>query len=163
LVRTLEIELQVANTNDERWHWRQVKTRNDRGDALKLAQFSALNQLRLVHVPRSEMRQWRALIAYRQHLVQRRTKIKNHIRELLLREGQLLPRYRSAWTADGIAALEAMSKPFSEVTLTELWRGELAVELAQFKAGSALVLRHCVIAHIRIRNRTYGGVGGRRR
>ena len=101
---------------------------------MKLAQLSALNQLRLVHVPQSEIRQWRALIAYRQHLVQRRTKIKNHIRDLLLREGQLLPRYRSAWTQEGIANLEAMSKPFSEVSLAELWRGELGVELAQFKA-----------------------------
>ena len=58
LVRTLEIELEVANTNDERWHWRKVKSKNDRADALKLAQFSAMNQLRLVHVPQSEMRQW---------------------------------------------------------------------------------------------------------
>lgn len=134
LVRALGIELQVANPNDERWQWRKVKTKNDRADALKLAQLSAMNQLRLVHVPQSEIRQWRALIAYRQHLVQRRTKIKNHIRDLLLREGQLLPRYRSAWTQEGVANLEAMSKPFSEVSLDELWRGELGVELAQFKA-----------------------------
>ena len=69
LVRTLGIELQVVNPNDERWQWRKVKTKNDRKDALKLAQLSAVNQLRLVHVPPSEMRQWRALIAYRQHLV----------------------------------------------------------------------------------------------
>jgi len=96
LVRTLGIELQVANTTDERWHWRKVKTKNDRRDALKLAQLSAMNQLSLVHVPQTEVRQWRALIGYRAKLVQRRTKIKNHIRELLLREGQLLPRHRSA-------------------------------------------------------------------
>ena len=137
LVRTLEIELEVANTNDERWHWRKMKSKNDRGDALKLAQFSAMNQLRLVHVPQSEMRQWRALIAYRQHLCQRRTKIKNHLRELLLREGQLLPRYRSAWTQEGIARLAAMVKPLREVSPAELWRGELGVELAQFQAVQA--------------------------
>jgi transposase len=134
LVRSLGIEIQVANTNDERWHWRKVKTKNDRRDALKLAQLSARNELELVHVPESEMRQWRALIAYRQHLVQRRTKIKNHIRDLLLREGQVLPRYRSAWTQVGLAALEAMVRPLQEVSMAELWRGELEVELAQFKA-----------------------------
>src|SRR5256885_11238004 len=67
LVRALGIEIQIANANDERWQWRKVKTKNDRADALKLAQLSALNQLRLVHVPQSEIRQWRALIAYRQH------------------------------------------------------------------------------------------------
>jgi transposase len=137
LVRSLGIEMQVASTNDERWQWRKVKTKNDRRDGLKLAQLSARNELDLVHVPQSEMRQWRALIAYRQHLVQRRTKIKNHIRELLLREGQLLPRHRSAWTQDGLAALEAMVKPLREVSMDELWRGELEVELAQFKAVQA--------------------------
>jgi transposase len=137
LVRSLGIEMQVASTNDERWQWRKVKTKNDRRDGLKLAQLSARNELDLVHVPHSEMRQWRALIAYRQHLVQRRTKIKNHIRELLLREGQLLPRHRSAWTQEGLAALEAMVKPLREVAMDELWRGELEVELAQFKAVQA--------------------------
>jgi transposase len=134
LVRGLEIELQVASTNDERWHWRRVKQKNDRRDALKLAQLSAREELSLVYVPQTEVRQWRALIAYRQHLVQRRTKIRNRIRELLVREGQLLPRHRSAWTQAGIAALEAMSKPLTEVALHELWRGELALELAQYAA-----------------------------
>jgi transposase len=134
LVHTLEIELQVVSTNDERWHWRKVKTKNDRRDALKLAQLSARDELELVHVPQIEVRQWRALIAYRHHLVQRRTKIKNHIRDLLLREGQLLPRYRSAWTQAGLGALAAQAKPLSEVSTAELWRGELAAELAQFKA-----------------------------
>ena len=134
LVRSLGIEMQVASTNDERWQWRKVKRKNDRRDGLKLAQLSARNELDLVHVPQSEMRQWRALIAYRHHLVQRRTKIKNHIRELLLREGQLLPRHRSAWTKVGIEALEELAKPLGDVSMDELWRGEQEVELAQFKA-----------------------------
>jgi len=62
LVRSLGIELQVANTTDERWRWRQVKQENDRRDALKAAQLSAVNQLSLVHVPQIDVRQWRALI-----------------------------------------------------------------------------------------------------
>ena len=53
------------------------------------------------------------------------------------RAGQLLPRYRSAWTQEGLAALEAMGKPLREVSMDELWRGELEVELAQFKAVQA--------------------------
>lgn len=134
LVRGLEIELEVASTNDERWHWRRVKQKNNRRDALKLAQLSARHELSLVHVPQTEVRQWRALIAYRQHLVQRRTKIRNRMRELLVREGQLLPRHRSAWTQAGLAALAAMSKPLEEVAMNELWGGELALELAQNEA-----------------------------
>src|SRR5256886_8792633 len=133
LVRSLGIELQVANTADERWRWRNVKQKNDRNDALKAAQLSAVNQLCSVHVPEQTMRQWRALIAYRAKLVQRRTKIKNHIRDLLLREGQLLPRGRSAWTEAGMAALAEMAKPLAEVGGDELWRGELGVELVQLK------------------------------
>src|SRR5436305_11581853 len=70
-------------------------------------------------------------------MVQRLTKIKNHIREQLLREVQLLPLHRSAWTQEGIANLETMARPFAEVSMAELWRGELEVELAQFKAVQA--------------------------
>jgi transposase len=77
------------------------------------------------------MRQWRALIAYRSKLVQRRTKVKNHIRDLLLREGQLLPRGRTAWTQAGMATLAAMAQTFADVDGEQLWRGELGIELAQ--------------------------------
>jgi transposase len=133
LVRSLGLELQVANTADERWRWRNVKQKNDRNDALKAAQLSAVNQLCSVHIPEQTMRQWRALIAYRAKLVQRRTKIKNHIRDLLLREGQLLPRGRSAWTEAGMAALAEMTKSLAEVGGDELWCGELGVELVQLK------------------------------
>lgn len=133
LVRSLGIEIQVANTADERWRWRKIKRKSDRRDALKTAQLSAVNQLGTVHVPRVEVRQWRALIAYRQRLVQRRTRMRNHLRDLLLREGLMLPRGRKAWTQVGIATLEALVKPLAEVPLHELWRGELGVELAQLK------------------------------
>jgi len=168
LVRTLGVEIQVANTADERWRWRKVKQKNDRRDALKAAQLSAVNQLSLVHVPQIEVRQWRALIAYRHHLVRRRTKIKNHVRDLLLREGQLLPRGRSAWTQVGMAALEAMVKPLSEMQISELWRGELGVELAQLKELQSQIvtveakLDELAAADSRIRLlRTIPGVGPR--
>jgi hypothetical protein len=36
-----------------------------------------------------------------------------------------------------MAALEAMSKALHEVGLNELWRGELALELAQYQAVQA--------------------------
>src|ERR1041385_1256361 len=92
LMAALGVAVQVANTSDDAWRWRKVKQKDDRRDALKAARLSAVNQLREVYIPQTEVRQWRALITYRQHLVGRRTKIKNHIRDLLVREGQLLPR-----------------------------------------------------------------------
>jgi transposase len=133
LARALEIEIEVANTNDERWRWRKLKKKSDREDALKLARLSALNQLELVHVPAQGVRQWRALINYRQYLLRRRNKIKNHIRDLLMREAILLPRGRSAWTLTGLLALEELSRPLKEVGVEELWRGELALELRELR------------------------------
>ena len=134
LLRQLGVEVQVANTNDEAWRWRKVKQKNDRRDALKAAQLSAVNQIKAVYIPRIEVRQWRALIAFRQQLVRRRGRIKNHIRDLLVSEGQLLPRGSSCWTQLGMARLEALARPLREVSMSELWRGQLAIELEQLRA-----------------------------
>src|ERR1700752_880250 len=38
LLRGMGVEVQVANTSDDAWRWRKVKKKNDRSDALKLAQ-----------------------------------------------------------------------------------------------------------------------------
>ena len=123
LVRALEIELQVVNTNGEAWRWRNVKQKHDQADALKLARLSAMNQLELVHVPAPDIRQWRAVIKYRQHLVGRRTDVKNHVRELLVREGVILPRGRKCWSQAGCQWLEEQSRQREEVGIAELWRG----------------------------------------
>jgi transposase len=133
LLRGMGVEVQVANTNDDAWRWRKVKKKNDRCDALKAAQLSAVNQLREVHIPNIEVRQWRALIAFRQQLVKRRGKVKNHIRDLLVTEGQLLPRGAKCWTQLGVTHLEAMAKPLAEVGMNELWRGQLHIELRQLR------------------------------
>src|SRR5262249_40320354 len=104
-LRAMGIEVQGANTNDDAWPWRKVKKKNDRRDALKAAQLSAVNQIKEVYIPRIEVRQWRALIAFRQQLVRRRGRMKNHIRDLLVSEGQLLPRGNRCWTRLGVAHL----------------------------------------------------------
>ena len=133
LLRRMGVEVQVANTNDEAWRWRKVKQKNDRRDALKAAQLSAVNQIKAVHIPQIEVRQWRSLIGFRQQLVRRRGRIKNHIRDLLLSEGQLLARGPKCWTQAGIARLEELAQPLSEVSISELWRGQLYIELQQLR------------------------------
>ena len=35
LTQALEFDLEVANTNDERWHWHRVKVKTDKADALR--------------------------------------------------------------------------------------------------------------------------------
>ena len=134
LLRELGVEVQVANTSEDAWRWRKVKKKNDRCDALKAAQLSAVNQLREVHIPDIEVRQWRGLIAFRQQLVRRRGKVKNHIRDLLVTEGQILPRGAKCWTQLGRAHLEGLAKDFSELGMAELWRGQLQIELGQLQA-----------------------------
>jgi len=134
LLRGMGVEVQVANTSDDAWRWRKVKKKNDRQDALKAAQLSAVNQLREVHIPTIAVRQWRALISFRQQLVRRRARVKNTIRDLLLREGQILPRGGKCWSQLGTARLAAMALPLNEVGLSELWRGELDIELRQLRA-----------------------------
>lgn len=134
LVRALGMELEVASTTHDAWRWKNVKRKNDRQDGLKLAKLSALGQLTLVHVPEQGVRQWRALINYRQRLVSRRTKIQNHIRALLLRQAIAMGAGHRGWTRAGIAQLEALARPLKEVGREELWRGELALELEGLKA-----------------------------
>jgi transposase len=133
LLWELGVEVQVANTSDDAWRWRKVKQKDDRRDALKAARLSAVNQLRTVYIPAIEVRQWRALITYRQRLVRRRTAIKNHLRDLLLREGKILGRGSSCWSQAELQQLAEQARPLSECGLAELWRGELQAELEQLK------------------------------
>jgi transposase len=139
LVRQVGIEIQVAGTNEQRSRWRNVKRKSDRRDALKLAQRSALGELKLVYVPQAEVRQWRSLINYRQQLVRRRTRIKNHIRALLLRENVSWARGKSGWTQAAVQKIEELALPLAQVGTNELWRGELGVELEALKATNNLL------------------------
>lgn len=139
LARELGLEIQVAGTNEQRSRWRNVKRKSDRRDALKLAHRSALGELKLVHVPEQKIRQWRSLINYRQQLVRRRTRIKNHVRALLLRENLSWVRGKSGWTQQAVAKLEQLAGPLNAVGVDELWRGELGVELAALKATNNLL------------------------
>jgi transposase len=129
LVLSGGLELQVANTAAPAWRWCNTRRKTDRDDALRLAQLSALNQLPQVPAVERTIRQWRALIRYRHHLVRRRTQIRNHIRALFDREGIALPKGRLCWTLGGMAALREQSRSFDSLEDGELWRGELACEL----------------------------------
>jgi transposase len=135
-----ELPFQVANTSAPAWRWSNTKRKTDRDDALRLAQLSALNQLPEVHVPRPAVRQWRSLIRSRHHIVRRGTQVKNRIRAILEREGETLAAGRKGWTKANVACLKAMAKPLDEVSVEELWRGELWLELQALSAIQALLV-----------------------
>jgi transposase len=134
MAAALEIPTQVANTNDERWRWKNNKKKSDRLDALKLAQMSDMGDMPTVHVPDPKVRQWRELIAYRHTLVDRRTAIKNSIRAIFERRGERLPRGANAWTAAGIKQISGQARALNECAALELWRGQLHEELQQHES-----------------------------
>lgn len=129
VVRALGIELQVVNVAHDAWRWRNVRSKSDRLDAVKLAELSLVDQLSLVHVPDRGTRQWRSLIAYRKQMVGRRTQIQNSIRAILDREGLTMAWGQKGWTCESLERLESLSRRLDEVGLEELWRGQLALEL----------------------------------
>jgi transposase len=131
LCRTLNIPVQVANTNQQAWRWKNVKNKCDREDGLKLARLSAMDQLSLVHVPAKPVREWRSLILYRHKLIDRRTSVRNAIHSILVTQGQAMPGRRSVWSDDSMSNLRSLARPLSECSMEELWRGHLEMELQQ--------------------------------
>jgi transposase len=130
VVRAAGVELQVAKTNEAAWRWKNVKRKTDRDDALKLAQLSAMNQIKPVHVPELKVRQWRGLIAGRQTLVAQQTMVKNRVRALLTVQGPSpLPTGDPAWSQAWRKELQGLARPLGECSPEELWRGELALQL----------------------------------
>ena len=132
LCRTLGVPVQVADTNQHAWRWKNVKNKCDREDALKLARLSAMDQLSLVHVPAKPVREWRSLILYRHKLINRRTSVRNAIHSILVAQGMAMPGRRSVWSDDSMSKLRDLARPLGEcATMEELWRGHLHMELQQ--------------------------------
>jgi transposase len=168
LAEALEIEIQVANTNHDAWRWKNTKRKTDRDDALKLARLSAMNQLPLVTLPDSQVRQWRSLIGYRHTLVGRRTAIKNSIRSILDRQGIRWPSGKSGWTYKALSILQRRAQPIADVDVDHLWRGQLHVELQALQDQEELIqqverkLEELAAADKRVQLlRTIPGVGPR--
>jgi transposase len=132
----LKLDTQVANVNTQAWRWKNVKNKNDKKDALKLAQLSAMNQLPVVHMPKPVLRQKRTLIHYRQTLVARAVQIKNNVRAILDKQGYSMPAGKSGWTIKSIEQLNQMSLPIENCDAHNLWRGQLYVELEMLTANN---------------------------
>ena len=127
----LKIEVQIADTTQDAWKWRNVKRKTDSDDALKLAKLSALDQINCVHIPSPRMREWRRLVEQRVTLAGERTRCKNRIRALLMTQGLSLARGKSGWTETSLAALAERACPLSECELLDSWQGSLQIELDQ--------------------------------
>jgi transposase len=82
------------------------KRKNDKVDAQKLAKLLYLDMVPQVHVPRADVRAWRALITYRHRLMDKRVGIKNQIRGLLRGLGVVAPAGKRLWSGKGIKWLK---------------------------------------------------------
>ena len=138
IARALGKETETANTTHDAWRWKNVKRKNDREDALKLAKLSAMQQIPTVHIPTKRVREERALIKYRQRLVKYRTGIKNAIRAIFSREGiTSILKGKTVWTQEGLGWLRTHAQPLADIAdIDQLWRGQLHVELETYAAIS---------------------------
>lgn len=133
LCQSRQVTCIVANTSGDAWKFTHTKRKTDKDDALRLAQLYALGQLPCVTVPIPAVRQWRALIATRQALIQRRVAVQNRLRALLLAQGVAMRVGARAWTVAGLAELEARSKPLEQCGADEVWRGLLHLALIEYR------------------------------
>jgi transposase len=130
LCQTLGIPIQIVNVNTEGWRWKNVKSKTDKSDVLKLARLSAAGDVKLVHLPDRATRQWRSLILYRQKFIERRTAVKNSIHALLVQEGRPMKGGNQAWHEEGLAPLRKLARPLEQCSTQEqLWSGHLGEEL----------------------------------
>jgi transposase len=126
----LGLPAKVVAANTEAWHWRRVKRKTDRDDALKLAKLALLDQLTVVHMPSPAQRQRRRLVLHRRAVVSRRTTSRNAIRSIFSQQGIALARGNKQWTIAGVAQLRAHARPLADCDDDlDLWRGRLHAEL----------------------------------
>jgi transposase len=134
LCSDLGLPCQVVNPLGEAWQWRKVKRKTDRDDAHKLIRLYLLGELPTVHMPARESRERRALIAFRQRLIERSTAIRNHIRALFQAHALELPAGEKAWRTTSCAMYKTTwAKPLEQCEASELWRAELWIELEQLE------------------------------
>lgn len=139
LCEAFGVEVQVANPSHEAWRWKNTKRKTDKDDALRLARLSVMDQLPTVELPDAKTRQWRSLIGYRWTLIGRRTAIKNGIRAILDRQGLAMPAGKKGWTRKALSALRLEARPMDGLTMQDLWRGQLHVELQALEQVQGLI------------------------
>lgn len=118
----------VCSTNEEAWRWANVKRKTDKDDALKLARMAAMRELKAVHIPSPEHREFRSLVKYRKTLDCRINKTKNTIRAWFVNHGIEIDQGDKAWHT-GRERINSFRKPIKECARDELWKGQLDIEL----------------------------------
>ena len=136
LAQSLKLKTLVCSTNEDAWSWSNVKRKTDKDDALKLARMAAMNELKAVHMPSEAHRQFRTLVKYRKTLAYRINKIKCITRAWFVNHGIGIANGEAAWHS-GRERINSFRKPLVECGSSELWKGELDIELTQLDSLTA--------------------------
>ena len=128
LAQSLGLSTLVCSTNEEAWRWANVKRKTDKDDALKLARMAAMRELKPVHMPSQEHREFRSLVKYRKTLDGRINNTKNTIRAWFVNQGITIDKGEKAWHT-GRERINSFRKPLADCEPNELWKGELDMEL----------------------------------
>jgi transposase len=130
--RALEIPVKILNVRDPAWQNRTNKT--DRNDAEMMANLVVTGHFRTVDIPTRDIREWRAQIAHRHHLVRERTRIKNRITSIL--NGELIPA-KSLWSKRGLEFLHELTE---NPDRSASWRAVLSIDLERYHQIQAHVI-----------------------
>ena len=133
LAISLGLKTLVCSTNEDAWRWSNVKRKTDKDDALKLARMATMKELKAVHMPSEEHREFRSLVKYRKVLDNRINKMKCTIRAWFVNHGIAIDSGEKAWNT-GRQRIDSFRKPMTECNAAELWKAELDLELTQLDA-----------------------------
>ena len=125
MAETLNIEIKVANTNEDKFKWKNTKRKTDKDDALRLIEMYIVNRFSTVPIPKIKTRQRRAMIKGRKAISGRITSIKNNIRAILDRQGLAMGKGKSGWTKQSIVYLRSLAVEPQKSTEDHLWRSML--------------------------------------
>ena len=109
LAQSLGLTTLVCSTNEEAWRWANVKRKTDKDDALKLARMAAMGELKGVHTPAYQHREFRSLVKYRKTLDCRINKTKNTIRAWFANHGIEIDKGTKPGTPDESASIRFAS------------------------------------------------------
>ena len=118
--------VQVAHPGELHTIFRSKK-KHDRIDAAKIAKILYLDLVPKVHVPQTDIRQWRALIEFRRRLLGKRTALKVQLRALCRSLGLVdLPKGKKLFARQGLAQLQALALPEVSALQRDLLLEQLA-------------------------------------
>jgi Transposase len=93
-----------------------IKRKTDKDDALKLARMAAMQELKAVHMPSEEHREFCSLVKYRKTLDYRINKMKCAIRAWFVNHGITIDSGEKAWNT-GRVRIDSFRKPLSECNI----------------------------------------------